>query len=107
MTKLQDLPRDPQGYLLNFGDWDPSIAEEIAGEEQITLTEEHWELIHFVQDFYREYNTTPAMRLLVRAVKEKFGEEKGSSRYLYRLFPEGPAKQICKIGGLPKPVKCN
>jgi len=103
---LKDLPRDPEGYLKNSSDWNREIAEEIAREENIDLTEEHWELIGFVQHFYREYNTTPAIRLLVKAVKQEYGEEKGNSRYLQRLFPGGPAKQISKIAGLPKPVKC-
>ena len=103
---LKDLPRDPEGYLKNSSDWNREIAEEIAREENIDLTEEHWELIGFVQNFYREYNTTPAIRLLVKAVKQEYGEEKGNSRYLQRLFPGGPAKQISKIAGLPKPVTC-
>lgn len=56
--------------------------------------------------FYLEFNTSPAIRMLVKAMANKFGEEKGNSRYLYRLFPKGPAKQATKIAGLPKPVKC-
>jgi tRNA 2-thiouridine synthesizing protein E len=39
-------------------------------------------------------------------MKAEFGEEKASSRYLYRLFPEGPAKQATKYAGLPKPARC-
>ncbi|MBQ8707226.1 MAG: TusE/DsrC/DsvC family sulfur relay protein [Succinivibrionaceae bacterium] len=103
---LEDIPRDSEGYLKSDQDWNRQIAQELAQEEEITLTDEHWELIEFVQSFYRAYNTTPAMRMLVKAVKEKYGEEKGNSIYLHRLFPKGPAKQISKIGGLPKPVKC-
>lgn len=103
---IENIERDQEGYLKHFSDWNWDIAGSIAGEEGIELTEEHRELIVFVQNFYREFNTTPAMRMLVKAVKEKYGEEKGNSIYLHRLFPGGPAKQICKIGGLPKPVKC-
>ena len=43
---------------------------------------------------------------LVKAMEKQYGPEKGNSRYLYKLFPEGPAKQATKIAGLPKPVKC-
>ena len=66
----------------------------------------HWEVVRFVREFYLEFNTSPAIRMLVKAMANKFGEEKGNSRYLYRLFPKGPAKQATKIAGLPKPVKC-
>jgi len=46
------------------------------------------------------------VRMLVKAMAKKYGEEKGNSRYLFRLFPDGPAKQATKIAGLPKPAKC-
>jgi tRNA 2-thiouridine synthesizing protein E len=46
------------------------------------------------------------MRVLVKAMKKQLGENKGNSRYLYKLFPKGPAKQATRIAGLPKPAKC-
>ena len=49
---------------------------------------------------------TGGAKVLADTLINKFGEEKGNSRYLYRLFPKGPAKQATKIAGLPKPVKC-
>lgn len=99
-------PTDDSGYLINLEDWSESLAIEIAKKEQITLTNEHWEIIFLVRDFYQEYKTSPAIRMLVKAMAQKFGEEKGNSRYLQRLFPDGPAKQATKIAGLPKPIKC-
>ncbi|MGY4677624.1 TusE/DsrC/DsvC family sulfur relay protein [Pasteurella sp. P03HT] len=100
------IETDPQGYLLDLNQWNEEVALAIAKEEQIELTEAHWEVIYFVRHFYEEYNTSPAIRMLVKAMAQTLGEEKGNSRYLQRLFPEGPAKQATKLAGLPKPAKC-
>ncbi|WP_410015866.1 TusE/DsrC/DsvC family sulfur relay protein [Sodalis sp. C49] len=101
-----EIATDTQGYLKNSADWHEALAREIALREHIEMTEAHWQVIHFVRDFYLQYNTSPAIRMLVKAMGQKYGEEKGNSRYLYRLFPQGPAKQATKIAGLPKPVNC-
>ncbi|ACS86464.1 sulfurtransferase TusE [Musicola paradisiaca] len=100
------IETDTQGYLKNTSDWQEAMAPELAAQEGIELTEAHWEVVRFVRAFYLEFNTSPAIRMLVKAMSQKYGEEKGNSRYLYRLFPKGPAKQATKIAGLPKPVKC-
>ncbi|RWR01979.1 sulfur transfer protein TusE [[Pantoea] beijingensis] len=102
----KEIERDAQGYLKNIDDWSDKLALLLAAEEAIELSEPHWEVVHFVRAFYLEFNTSPAVRMLVKAMAQKFGQEKGNSRYLFRLFPEGPAKQATKIAGLPKPVKC-
>lgn len=97
---------DNDGYLLNLDDWSETFATLMAERDSITLTPEHWEIIQLVREFYQEYKTSPAIRMLVKAMSQKFGEEKGNSRYLQRLFPDGPAKQATKFAGLPKPAKC-
>jgi len=102
----REIETDNEGYLLKSSDWNEALAEAIAEQEQLPLTPEHWQVILFVRDFYTEFNTSPAIRMLVKAMAKKFGEEKGNSRYLFRLFPDGPAKQATKIAGLPKPAKC-
>ncbi|MBV7403594.1 sulfurtransferase TusE [Enterobacter sp. ENT03] len=102
----REIETDSEGYLKDTYEWSEALAELIAEKEGITLAAEHWEVVRFVRDFYLEFNTSPAIRMLVKAMANKFGEEKGNSRYLYRLFPKGPAKQATKIAGLPKPVKC-
>ena len=97
---------DKHGYLVNLEDWDKQIALHIAELEQVQMTDNHWEVVHFVRDFYQQFQTSPAIRLLVKAMKKQLGEEKGNSIYLYKLFPKGPAKQATRIAGLPKPAKC-
>ena len=92
----KEIETDTEAYLKESSQWSEPLAVVIAENEGV----------RFVRDFYLEFNTSPAIRMLVKAMANKFGEEKGNSRYLYRLFPKGPAKQATKIAGLPKPVKC-
>ncbi len=100
------LPTDPEGYLRDIGDWSPEVARAMAAGDGIELTAEHWEVIDFLREYYRQYAFAPAVRILVRAIARRMGAEKGNTRYLYRLFPEGPAKQACRYAGLPRPTGC-
>tara|TARA_B100001094_G_C18165590_1_gene791858 strand:- start:1253 stop:1582 length:330 start_codon:yes stop_codon:yes gene_type:complete len=102
----QNIATDQEGYLLDVTDWSEELAVILSQQEQIHLTDAHWEVIRFVRQFYLDYKTSPAMRILVKAVGQSLGADKGNSRYLYELFPKGPAKQATKIAGLPKPAKC-
>lgn len=102
----QTIEHDEEGYILDITKWSKELGEIIAKEEDVKLTDEHWEVINFLREYYDEYQIAPAIRVLVKAIKKKFGPEKGSNKYLYELFPYGPAKQACKIAGLPKPTGC-
>ena len=97
---------DEEGYLLDLDAWDNNVAVAMAKKDECELTENHWEVINFLREYYEEYRIAPAVRILTRAVGKKLGKEKGTSRYLYELFPYGPAKQACKYAGLPKPTGC-
>ena len=102
----QDIALDGNGYLVDHTEWNDAVAEKIAEQENIELTAEHWQVVRFVRQFYEEYETSPAIRVLVKSLSAKFGPDVGNSRYVQRLFPKGPAKQATKIAGLPKPAKC-
>jgi len=97
---------DEEGYLCNLKDWTPEIAEQLAAKEGLQLSPAHWELITLIREFYSNFEHSPAMRPLVKAVKLKLGEDKGKSMYLLKLFPGSPAKLLAKIAGLPKPDNC-
>jgi tRNA 2-thiouridine synthesizing protein E len=97
---------DEEGYLVNLSEWDEEAAKYLAAEEKVDMTEQHWEVINFLREYYNDYQIAPAVRVLTKAIGKKLGPEKGNSKYLYELFPYGPAKQACKIAGLPKPTGC-
>jgi len=97
---------DEEGYLLNLSDWNEDVAQFLAQEEKVELTPNHWEVINFLREYYTEYQIAPAIRVLTKAIGKKLGPDKGNNKYLYELFPYGPAKQACKIAGLPKPTGC-
>lgn len=99
-------PTDKDGYLLDLDNWNPFIAGYLAQSESIQLTPAHWEVIYLVRKFYLEYDISPAMRPLVKYVKQNLGPEKGQSIYLLTLFPGSPAKLCAKIAGLPRPTNC-
>jgi len=102
----QTYETDEEGYLVNLSDWNEDIAKVIAQQENVEMTPNHWEVVNFLRQYYDEYQIAPAVRVLTKAIGKQLGEEKGNSKYLYELFPYGPAKQACKIAGLPKPTGC-
>jgi len=102
----KSIETDEEGYLSNRDDWTQDVAEAIAKAENLDMTESHWEVVNFLREYYEEYQIAPAVRVLTKAIGKKLGKDKGNSKYLYELFPYGPAKQACKIAGLPKPTGC-
>lgn len=97
---------DREGFLRRLDDWSPELAMDIAAAEGIELGEAHWQVIHCLRDYYREFDASPAMRALVRYCRQRLGSDKGNSIYLLALFPGSPARIASKIAGLPKPDNC-
>lgn len=102
----KEVELDEEGFLTNLNDWNRDVADYLAAEEKLEMTDSHWEVIDFLREYYDEYQIAPAVRVLTKAIGKKLGPDKGNNKYLYELFPYGPAKQACKIGGLPKPTGC-
>ena len=97
---------DSDGYLKSLQDWSEGVAAEIAAQENLELTPEHWEVIALTREFYQQHQLSPATRALVSLIKRELGINKGTSRYLMKLFKGQPAKLVNKIAGLPKPDNC-
>jgi tRNA 2-thiouridine synthesizing protein E len=96
-----ELETDNEGYLLE-PDYSEEAVQVIAAAEGIKLTDAHWEVINYLRDEYKENGHTPNFRNMLKG----FGEirEGVDSKYLYDLFPLGPAKQAAKVAGLPQPL---
>ncbi len=106
MTLPAHVKTDANGYLIDSSQWNTDIANLVAQIEGIEMTDDHWQVVKYVRQFYEEFNTSPSIRPLVKYLKKVLDEDKSNSLYLQILFPEGPAKQATKIAGLPKPARC-
>lgn len=102
----RELTVDEKGYLTDPSQWDRAVAEQMASRDGLTLGPDHFAVIDIFRDYHGRFEIEPPMRALVKLVAEKLGEEKGNSRFLYRLFPEGPTTQCCRYAGLPRPLSC-
>ncbi len=100
------IEHDEEGYITNLSEWTKELADVIAAVEEIDMNEEHWAVVNFLREYYEEYQIAPAVRVLIKAIKKSMGPDIGNNKYMYELFPYGPAKQACKIAGLPKPTGC-
>lgn len=101
-----ELVLNDEGFLCKPTDWNEGVAVILARANEIALTEAHWEIILFIRDYYQNFKHLPNARVFTKAIAKKLGVDKGNSRYLHKLFPQGPLKYACKIAGLPKPPTC-
>ena len=97
---------DEDGYLADWQEWSEGVAGVMAKEDGLELSDAHWEVIKFLRDYFEKYQIAPMIKILTKELKKKYGKEKGSTKYLYELYPSGPAKQACRYAGLPKPTGC-
>jgi tRNA 2-thiouridine synthesizing protein E len=99
-------PLDKDGFLRHSGDWNREVASALAGEEGIVLDDAHWEVLELLRRYYTTYDSSPAMRALVKYCRQELGADKGTSLYLLKLFPGSPARVGARLAGLPRPANC-
>jgi dissimilatory sulfite reductase related protein len=95
-----DVTLNDEGFFEDANQWTEDMAPELARAEGIDeLTDQHWQVIHYMRKEYFEKGTGPTVRAL--------GKSSGVSvKELYQLFPKGPAKLAAKVAGIPKPRGC-
>lgn len=97
---------DEEGYLSDWQNWNEGLAGHMAKLDGLELTPAHWDVIRFLRDYFQKYQIAPMIKILVKEIGKSLGPEKGNTKYLYELYPAGPAKQACRYAGLPKPTGC-
>lgn len=103
-VNTQDYELRQDGRLANLSEWNEDVAKALAEQDGLALTEEHWEIIRVMRDFYRTYNISPLRKLLKKAVAEQYGPAKATDEHLGRLFPRGIRLQGTRIAGIPVPL---
>jgi TusE/DsrC/DsvC family sulfur relay protein len=98
----RDLPQDPDFPHAPVG-WSKQEAMGVAQQDNLKLTDEHWQVVRAMQEFYsRHKGPTVNMRELHDALDERF-HAVGGIKHLYRLLPAGPIAQGCRLAGLKAP----
>ncbi len=95
-----EIEVDEDGFIQEPDKWSRELAMAVAKTEEVEdLTEDHWKVINYLRGYYQEFGIAPMIRKLCK-------ETGFQLKYIYELFPSGPAKGACKIAGLPKPTGC-
>lgn len=87
------------GFMLNANDWNQDVAQALAAEINIDLSDDHWQVINFVRDDFATQGDAPTLRRITKVGGVP-------TKQLYQLFPKGPAKKVAYIAGLKKPSGC-
>ena len=92
---------DSEGYIVHLDQWSEAFVQALAGGEGLTLTDEHWDVVKFLRNYFHEHGVQCEVRKMVKHFKTVWGPERGSSTYLHRIFPRGgPQKQGNRLAGL-------
>jgi len=96
-----EIEIDEDGFIQEPEKWNEAIAEDIAKEEGTStpMNEDMWKLVKYLRNYYLEYDIAPAIRMLTKQTGLDL-------KYIYVMFPKGPAAGACKVAGLPKPTGC-
>ncbi len=102
----KEIETNENGYLVNNDDWNEDVASALAESQGLTLTEQHWDVIHYLRKEYFDNNgNQPNNRVMAKAMGAKWPDQKVNASTLFELFPGTPSKQAGLIAGLPESMR--
>ena len=97
----RDIETDSEGYLRNLTDWCEDFVRAQAQAEDLVLSEEHWQVVRFLREYYAEHGVQAQVRAMIRHFAQAWGPQRGNNHYLHEIFPRGgPQKQGNRLAGL-------
>lgn len=97
----KEIETDSEGYIRNLDEWSEDYAVALAKQEELDLTEEHWDVIRYLREYYQEHSVQAQVRNMIKHFSEVWGKERGNNHYLHAIFPKGgPQKQGNRMAGL-------
>jgi len=94
---------DDEGYLVEPADWNEAVAQALAGRENLTLSDLHWQVLRFMRAFHDEHQVAADARFVIRFLADDAGFGTAARSKLFELFPYGYVKQACRIAGMRRP----
>ncbi len=95
-----EIETDEDGFIQEPVKWTEAVAEDMARTVEVeSMGADHWKVVSFIRDYYLQFGVAPPVRMLCKRTGFDL-------KYIYELFPGGPAKGACKVAGLPKPTGC-
>jgi tRNA 2-thiouridine synthesizing protein E len=99
----KEVLTDQEGYILNMDEWSEGFARAQAEQENLVLTDEHWDVIHFIRAYYEDHSVQAQVRDMLKHFREAWGPERGNNHHLHAIFPMGgPQKQGNRLAGIRK-----
>ncbi len=101
------LQLDEDGHLCDYNQWSMEVAQQLADTLEITLSEEHQQILAVVRDFFVKFQHPPATRPLIKYLQQELPNQDINNQKLQQLFNTGlVARHVNRIAGLPKPPNC-
>jgi TusE/DsrC/DsvC family sulfur relay protein len=95
-----EVETDEDGFIQEPDKWNEAVAQDLAKAEGADpMGDDAWKLVKYLRQYYLDFGIAPPIRMVTRQTGLDL-------KYIYKLFPSGPAKGACKVAGLPKPTGC-
>jgi len=90
---------DADGFMTDPGQWTKEVAEGLAADVGLNLTDRHWVVLNFVRQDSVDQGEPPGVRRITKLTDVSMKE-------IYQLFPKGPGILASKLAGHGKPQGC-